>query len=315
MTKPAPYAGAMTTTDDPDTARGSTDTGTARANGIELAYERFGNPAHPAVVLIMGLNTQMIAWPEELCQDLVGRGHHVVRFDNRDCGGSTHLHGQRAPSIAAVAARRSRPPYTISDMGRDTLGLLDALELPRAHLVGASMGGFIAQSVALQAPERVGSLTLIMTSTGSRRVGRADLRLLPRLVSRRPVADRDAAGEAALDTFRAIGSPGFPLDEQRLREIGRRSYDRGLDVAGYRRQLAAVLAQSDRTARLQRLRTPTVVLHGLHDPLVSASGGLALARAIPGSRFVGYAGMGHDLPRPLWAEFADQIAALVQRAG
>ena len=153
----------------------------------------------------MGLGTQMIAWPDELCEDLAGRGHFVVRFDNRDVGGSTKLTGVRAPSVAAVAARRTKPPYTVSDMGRDTIGLLDALDLAPAHLVGASMGGFIAQSVAIQAPEKVRSLTLIMTSTGSRRVGRADLKLLPRLLGRRSVTDRDAAGEAAVETFRVIG--------------------------------------------------------------------------------------------------------------
>lgn len=287
---------------------------TVPANGIELAYESFGERTNPPVMLIMGLGTQMIAWPDELCLDLAERGHFVVRFDNRDVGLSTHLRGHRAPHVAQVAARRSRPPYTISDLGRDTIGLLDALELPSAHVVGASMGGFVAQSVAIQAPERVRSLTLIMTSTGSRRVGRADLRLLPRLLSRREVTDREQAADSAVETFRVIGSPGFPVDEQRLREIGRTSFDRGLDPGGYRRQLAAVVAQSDRTERLRHLDVPTVVLHGLHDPLVSPSGGLALAKAIRGSRFVGFAGMGHDLPRPLWPEFADHIAGVARRA-
>ncbi len=288
--------------------------GTVRSNGLELAYEAFGDRSAPPIVLIMGLGTQMIAWPDELCEDLAGRGRYVVRFDNRDVGLSTHLTGVRAPSVARVATRRTKPPYTVSDLGRDTLGLLDALELRSAHLVGASMGGFIAQSVAIQAPERVRSLTLIMTSTGSRRVGRADLSLLPRLFTRRTVQDRDTAGETALETFTVIGSPGFPRDEERLREVGRRSFDRGHDVGGYRRQLAAVVAQSDRTARLRRLDLPTLVMHGLADPLVSPTGGLALARAIKNSRYLGFAGMGHDLPRPLWPEFADNIDALVSRA-
>lgn len=289
-------------------------TRTAPANGIELAYETFGDPSSPPLVMIMGLGTQMIAWPDELCHDLAGAGHWVIRYDNRDAGESTHLSGVKAPPVAAVAARRSKPPYTVSDMGRDLLGLLDALEVDSAHLVGASMGGFIAQSAAIQAPERVRSMTLIMTSTGSRLVGRVDLRLIPRLLSRRPVTNREQAGEAAVTTFRTIGSPGFPLDEERIREVGRRSFDRGHDVGGYRRQLAASVAQSDRTARLQRLDTPAWVVHGLSDPLVAPTGGLALAKALKNSRFLGVPGMGHDLPRAIWPELLEGITRLTRRA-
>jgi pimeloyl-ACP methyl ester carboxylesterase len=286
---------------------------TLAANGIEIAYETFGDRSRPPLVLVMGLGTQMIAWPDELCEDLA-REHFVVRYDNRDIGRSTHLTGVRAPAVAAVAARRAKPPYTVSDLGRDLLGLLDGLGLERAHLCGASMGGFIAQSAAIQAPERVQSMTLIMTSTGSRLVGRVDLRLIPKLLTRRVVSDREQAGEAAVETFRAIGSPGFPFDEERIREVGRRSFDRGHDSGGYRRQLAAVVAQSDRTARLQQLDIPALVVHGLSDPLVAPTGGLALARALKGSRFLGVPGMGHDLPRPLWPELADGITSLAARA-
>ncbi|MCU1602758.1 MAG: alpha/beta hydrolase [Frankiales bacterium] len=287
----------------------------AKSNGMELAYETFGDPADSPIVLVMGLGTQLIAWPEPFCEELAKAGHYVVRFDNRDIGESTVLTGERAPSIAAVAARRTKPPYTISDMGRDLLGLMDALELETAHLVGASMGGFIAQSAAIQAPERVRSMTLIMTSTGSRLVGRVDLRLIPRLLTRRAVNDRDAAGETAIETFRTIGSPGFEFDTEWYREIGRRSFDRGRDVSGYRRQLSACLEQSDRTARLQRLETPALVIHGLADPLVAPTGGLALARSLRNSRFLGIPGMGHDLPRPLWSEFAGHITELAAKAG
>jgi pimeloyl-ACP methyl ester carboxylesterase len=295
------------------TTQAGPQSGTVEANGMTLAYETFGERGAPPLLMVMGLGTQMIAWPDDLCQDLASRGHFVVRFDNRDVGLSTKLKGVRAPSVAAVAARRTKPPYTVSDMGRDALGLVDALELGRVHVVGASLGGFIAQSVAVQQPEKVASLTLIMTSTGSRRVGRADLKLLPRLLTRRPVMDRDAAGEAAVETFRVIGSRGFPLDEDRIRDVGRRSFDRGIDPGGYRRQLAAVVAQSDRTERLRALDVPAVVIHGLHDPLVSATGGMALAKALRGSRFLGFAGMGHDLPRPLWGDFADAISGVVER--
>jgi pimeloyl-ACP methyl ester carboxylesterase len=284
------------------------------ANGIEIAYETFGDPGDPPIVLVMGLGTQMIAWPDPLCEELAERGHYVVRFDNRDAGASTHLHGVRAPSIPRVLARREPPPYTIEDMADDALGLIDALELGPVHLVGASLGGFIAQTAALRRRDRLRSLTLLMTSTGSRRVGQADPRLIGRLLQGRVVADRDAAMDAVVETFRVIGSKGFALDEERLRDVGARSYDRAYDPGGYRRQLAAVVAQRNRTDQLRRLDLPTLVMHGLHDPLVAPTGGLALARVIRGARFVGFSGMGHDLPRELWPEFADHITALARRA-
>ncbi|MCU1587901.1 MAG: alpha/beta hydrolase [Frankiales bacterium] len=289
-------------------------TETLQANGIEIAYETFGDPDARPLVLVMGLNTQMIAWPDELCEDLAKAGHWVIRYDNRDIGESTHFRDAKAPSIGAVLTRRTKPPYTVSDMGRDLLGLLDALGIESAHVVGASMGGFIAQSAAIQAPERIRSLTLIMTSTGSRKVGRVSLGLIPRMLTRRVIRNRDEAGEAAVETFHTIGSPGFPFDDEWYREIGRRSYDRSHDTGGYRRQLAAVLAQSDRTTRLRQLDTPALVIHGLADPLVAPTGGLALSRALKNSRFIGVPGMGHDLPRALWPEFAADITELTDRA-
>jgi pimeloyl-ACP methyl ester carboxylesterase len=284
------------------------------ANGIEIAYETFGEPDALPLVLVMGLGTQMLAWPDDLCQDLADRGHFVVRFDNRDVGASTHLDGVESPPLRAIVSRRRRPPYTLDDMADDALGLIDALGLGPVHLVGASMGGFIAQTVALRRPERLRSLTLIMTSTGSRRVGQADPRLITRLLSRPAVLDAEQAMAAVLDTYRAIGSKGFELDEERLRQIGALSFERGYDPAGYRRQLSAVVAQTNRSSALRQLELPTLVMHGLQDPLVNVSGGLALARSIRGARFVGFAGMGHDLPSELWPEFADHIAALTRRA-
>jgi pimeloyl-ACP methyl ester carboxylesterase len=284
------------------------------ANGIEIAYETFGERDALPLVLVMGLGTQMVAWPDELCRDLADRGHFVVRFDNRDVGASTHLHGHKAPPLRSFVSRRRRPPYSFDDMADDVLGLIDAVDFGPVHLVGASMGGFIAQTVALRRPERLRSLTLIMTSTGSRRVGQPDPRLITRLLSRPAVLDAEQAMAAVLDTYRAIGSKGYELDEQRLRQIGALSFERGYDPAGYRRQLAAVVAQPNRTAQLRLLELPTLVMHGLDDPLVAASGGLALARVIRGARFVGFSGMGHDLPSALWPEFADHIAALSLRA-
>jgi pimeloyl-ACP methyl ester carboxylesterase len=284
--------------------------GRVAANGIELAYETFGDAGAPPVVLIMGLATQMIGWPDELCEDLAQRGFFIVRFDNRDVGESTYLRDLPPPRMADIVVRRRPPPYSIGDMADDVAGLVDGLGLGDVHLVGASMGGFIAQTVALKHADRVRTLTLIMTSTGSRLVGQAKPRVLARLLRPRPAADRPAAIAAAVETFRLIGSHGFAFDEEYVRNVAGLSWDRGYDPAGYRRQLAASASQPNRTAQLRGITVPALVMHGLHDPLVAPSGGLAIAKAIPDSRFVGFSGMGHDLPRALWPEFVREISAL-----
>lgn len=280
--------------------------------GIDLAYETFGDRSAVPVLLVMGLGTQLIAWPDELCEDLASRGLYAVRFDNRDVGLSTHVRSARAPSPLAVLLGRARPPYTIDDMAADAAGLLDFLGLDSAHVVGVSMGGFIAQSLALLAPARVRSLTLMMTSTGSRRVGRPSAHVVWRGLRPRPVPSAAAAVDGVVETFRRIGSPGYPLDERRIRDLARRSLERSNDPGGFFRQLSAILAQPDRTRALRRLDVPTTVVHGLADPLIHVSGGRALARAIPRARFVGVPGMGHDLPLQVLPLIADEIEAVVR---
>ncbi len=293
---------------------GVSDVQTVQANGIEIAYETFGDANRPPVLLVMGLGTQMIAWPDQMCQEIADRGFFVIRYDNRDSGLSTHFHDERAPSIVDVMVRRRKPPYTIDDMAADGVGLMDALGLDSVHLVGASMGGFIAQTMAIKHPRKVRSLTLIMTSTGSRRVGNPKPAVFGALTKRRVRLDRQSAQQAAVETFRIIGSKGYAFDEEYLMDLGGRSYDRGHDPGGYLRQLAAIMAQPDRTEQLRRIRMPALVMHGLHDPLVNVSGGLAAARLLRNAKFVGYAGMGHDLPRDLWPDFALEIGGLAERA-
>jgi pimeloyl-ACP methyl ester carboxylesterase len=289
----------------------------ARAVGpaqIDIAYERFGDQGAPPVLLVMGLATQMLGWPDEFCAALAAQGLHVIRFDNRDIGLSTHLDDAPAPDvIAAFSGDTSSASYTLSDMAGDTVGLLDALGLQSAHVVGASMGGMIAQTVAIEHPDRVLSLTSIMSTTGDDTVGQATQEAVAVLLS--PAATtRQEAVERTVSVFRVIGSPGFELDEAELRERAGLSYDRANDPLGVGRQLLAIAASADRTPGLRSVNAPTLVLHGAQDPLVNVSGGRATAAAVPGSELVVFEGMGHDLPRALWPEIIAGIATLVERA-
>jgi pimeloyl-ACP methyl ester carboxylesterase len=281
----------------------------ATIGDVELCYERFGDPADPAVLLVMGLGTQMIAWHEDFCGMLVDRGFHVVRFDNRDCGRSTRFDSVPPPRIVELLRRRPRrPAYTLDDMADDAAGLLEHLEIERAHVVGASMGGMISQVLAARRPERVASLVSIMSSVGSRWSGQPAFRVYPLLLRPLP-RDRYAYIKAAEKVFRVIGSPGFPRDQAQVRDLLGRSYDRGLTAAGTGRQMAAILASGNRTAALRRITAPTLVIHGTADKLVSVSGGRATARAIPGARLMVIEGMGHDLPRGTWPRLVEGIAA------
>ncbi|RBY83986.1 alpha/beta fold hydrolase [Blastococcus sp. TF02A-26] len=279
---------------------------------VEIAYESFGSPGDTPLLLVMGLATQMVGWPDGFCRALAERGHHVVRFDNRDIGLSTHLHDAGAPDVMSLFAGAGTAPYTLGDMADDTAGLLDALGWESAHVVGASMGGMIAQSLTIRHPQRVRSLTSIMSTTGDRAVGSpADVALGVLLA---PAArDRDEALQRAVDTYRVIGSPGFEFDEAALRERAGLSFDRAYDPAGVARQLAAILTTDDRTPHLGEITVPTLVVHGAQDTLVDVSGGRATAAAIPGAELWVVEGMGHDLPQELWPELVDRIGATVQR--
>ena len=287
----------------------------APANGIEIAYQEIGDRGGEPLLLIMGLGMQMLGWHEELCAILAERGFRVVRFDNRDIGRSTEIDSTGVPSrLDMVLGRRSTAPYLLRDMAADTTGLMDHLEIESAHVVGASMGGMIAQTLAIESPERVRSLVSMMSTTGNLRVGRPAPKTFGTLMAH-PAPGRDGAIEQAVRTFRVIGSPGYPMDEQHLREVAGASYDRSHSRAGVLRQMHAITASGDRTSALRGLRLPTTVIHGAKDPLINPSGGRATARAIPGARLRIFDGMGHDLPRPLWGNFAEEIAATAALAG
>jgi pimeloyl-ACP methyl ester carboxylesterase len=288
---------------------------TAAANGIEIAYETFGEPENPALLLIMGLGVQMLGWDEGFCELLAERGFHVVRFDNRDVGHSTWIEGGPVPDVmAAVAGDTSSASYLLGDMAADTAGLLDALGIEAAHVVGASQGGMIAQALAIEHPERVLSLTLIMTTTGNREVGAPHPEAIPALLTR-PPDDREGYAESAVRSFAVIGSPGYPDQADRIRERALRSHDRGYNPTGTARQLVAILSSGDRTEALASVAVPTVVVHGEVDPLIDVSGGRALAEAIPGAELRIVPGMGHDIPPDLWPELVDWIAENAARAG
>ena len=274
---------------------------------ITLCHETFGEEAAPPMLLIMGLATQMIAWPEDFCRQLAERGFFVVRFDNRDCGRSTHI--KAAPPTAGQLVRRRIDPvlYTLSDMAADAQGLLRELGLEPAHVVGASMGGMIAQTLAAEHPASVRSLVSIMSSTGSRRHGQPAFGIYRYFLSR-PPRDRDGYIERTTRIFGAIGSPGFPRDVDRVRELAALSFDRGLDPHSSGRQLGAIIASGNRTRELRSIAAPTLVIHGSEDRMVNRSGGVATARAIPGARMVTIGGMGHDLPEGAWPQLLDAVA-------
>jgi pimeloyl-ACP methyl ester carboxylesterase len=275
--------------------------------GITLCYETFGEESDPPLLLVMGLGMQMLGWPDDFCRQLAERGFYVVRFDNRDAGRSTHIKG-RPPSVGQLLRRRISPVlYTLSDMAEDAAVLLRELGLEPAHVVGASMGGMIAQTLAAEHPGSVRSLVSIMSSTGSRWSGQPSFAIYRYFLSRAP-ADREGYIERTVQVFTAIGSRGLPQDTERHRDIAGRSWDRGFDPAASGRQLGAIIASGNRTGRLRSIAAPTLVIHGSKDPMVNRSGGRATARAIPRAQMLTIQGMGHDLPEAAWPQLLDAIS-------
>lgn len=289
-----------------------------RVGRIDVEYEDLGRPDGRPLLLIMGLGAQMILWEDELCAALVERGHRVIRFDNRDVGQSTRLSDAGMPDMARAAGAffaglPVEAPYTLGDMAADAAGLLDALGIAAAHIAGASLGGMIAQTLAIERPHRVRSLTSIMSTTGRRELPPARPEAMAVLLSPTP-ADRDGYVERSVHVFRTIGSPGFPFDEERIRRLALRSWERGVSSDGPARQLLAAIASGSRHERLGAVRTPTLVFHGSDDPLMPVEHARDTAAAIAGAELVVVEGMGHDLPRPVWPRLVDAITQLTTRS-
>ena len=284
----------------------------AAANGIEIEYESLGDPAGRPLLLLRGLGTQMIQWAEGFRQDLVAAGHQLVTFDNRDVGLSTHLDGAPTPTIAELLEARAsgqapKVAYTLDDMADDVVGLMDALELPSAHVAGISMGGMIVQQVAARHPDRILSMTSIMSSTGNPGLPAATPAAQAALAEP-PPRERAPYIEYSLRGHRVFTGPVFPVDEQEYRELAGRVYDRAFDPAGVSRQMAAVVASGDRRPQLAGITTSTLVIHGDADPLIPVDGGRDTAANIRGAALRIVAGMGHSLPTQVWDEVVAAIA-------
>jgi pimeloyl-ACP methyl ester carboxylesterase len=283
----------------------------ARANGIELCYEIFGDAGAEPMLLIMGLGAQMIHWDDDFCRQLAARGFRVIRFDNRDIGKSSKLSGgKRLGALEMLKLRFLKipvdAPYRLRDMAEDTVGLMDALGVQSAHLVGASMGGMIAQEVAISFPRRVRSLTSIMSTTGDPKVP-APTREAMAVLMAPPPATKDEYFSRYAQTWKVLRVGSFPQDEALDRARAERTYERGLNPAGVGRQLRAIMASGSRKERLAAVKAPTLVIHGTVDPLVRPEGGKDTAASIPGAKLLMIEGMGHALPIPMWPQIIDAI--------
>jgi pimeloyl-ACP methyl ester carboxylesterase len=285
--------------------------------GIALEYETFGDRNAEPLILVMGLAAQMILWPDGFCEQLAARGFYVVRFDNRDVGLSTKLHSEGVPRIPlrlllrTLARIRIPARYSLSDMARDVVGLMDALQIPSAHVVGMSMGGMISQTLAIEHPERVRSLVSFASSSGDHGLPNAKREAISLLI-KRPPTEREAAIQHGIAVMRAIGSPAH-FDEAETRAFVERGIARSTYRLGAARQLAAILADAPRASRLREVKIPTTVIHGRIDPLLPLPHGEATARAIPNSKLVVIDGLGHDIPKPLWSQLIDAIETNTKR--
>ncbi len=287
-------------------------------NGIRIEYDTFGEQRHRPLLLIMGLGAQMTRWPELFCQGLAEQGHYVIRFDNRDVGLSERFEAAGPPDIAAITAavmagRDPEVPYTLEDMANDSAGLLDALSLDAAHICGASLGGMIAQTLAIAHPNRVLSLTSIMSSTGNRNLPPPKPEAMAALMSP-PAQDRDSSIARTESIAKIIGSPAYPADPAELRERAAADFDRSFYPVGVARQMAAASVQADRRAALAKVQAPALVIHGNEDPLVPVTGGIDTHEALRRSTLWTVDGMGHDLPKPLWPSIIERISALTSGA-
>ena len=290
----------------------------AAVNGVELRYETHGDPTHPALLLVMGYTAQLTSWPDGLVGHLVEAGHHVVRFDNRDAGLSTKSQGEPPDLLAVLAAVTDGTldalaiPYTLSDMAADAVGLLDHLAIEKSHVVGASMGGMIAQHLAFEHPDRLLSATSIMSTTGDSEHGQADPTVIEALLAP-PPDDFEEAVAHNVEVNRILAGPLWTRDEAVVRT--RINMNRSFNPSGAAFQLAAIAASGDRTHRLASVDLPFLVIHGAQDRLIDASGGKATAEAVPGAELLMLDGMGHDLPAPLWTRMVQAIAGLTRNAG
>ena len=282
---------------------------------IELAYDVFGDRGRP-LVAIMGIGAQRIFWDRTMCQLFVDAGFQLVRFDHRDIGESTWLDVATVAPFRLLARRlvgaRVAAPYSLSDMARDVVGLLDVLGLASAHVVGASLGGMVAQHLAIEHPARLRSMTSIMSTPGARRFV-PQPHALGALFSPPPKTAADA-GRHIVEMFTKIGSPAWPVNAARLAAIGELAFERGMNPPGFLRQFAAVLASGDRSARLCKVAVPTLVIHGSRDPMFPLAAGRAVANLVHDGTWLPIAGMGHDLPEPLWPTFVAAIARHAERA-
>jgi pimeloyl-ACP methyl ester carboxylesterase len=284
----------------------------ATANGIQIEYETFGASSGRPLLLIIGLGGQMIQWDDDLCQGLAKRGYYVIQFDNRDVGRSTKFETGGVPNIPAIIEKilkgeEVQPPYTLEDMADDAVGLLDALGLQRAHICGMSMGGMIAQTIAIHHPSRVLSLISIYSTTGNRELPQPKPEILGILMAV-PPNSREAYIEHMLKLFKTIAGPRFGVDEAWTRKIMAESFERSYYPQGAARQLLAILTQRDRRPALASLKAPTLVIHGTADPLVSIEAGKDTAQSIPDAQLMLIAGMGHDLPHGgAWPQIIDAI--------